>query len=324
MAKKDTQHQFARRFVILTVLLAIATLLATLAPLHWFAELFSHFKPHYAVAGLIFALALAMARRPLWAALALALMLWNGYPVARLLLKVPPPAASTSAGANRITLFQFNAHFENADLRRLTTHLLRAKDIDVVVLLEAGSPVATVLSEIKDVFPHQVTHLEDSPFGIAIASRHPLDFGAVSRESTPLYPHIEATVKIPGRAAPLALYAVHAPPPINAEMADDRNRKLAHVARKVSAQAAMTPVVLGDFNLTPWSPYFERFVADSGLADARTPHRFEHTWPVTFNNAHLGLALDHSFAHPGLRLIKRTIGPDLGSDHMPVTVTFGY
>ena len=83
-------------------------------------------------------------------------------------------------------------------------------------------------------------------------------------------------------------------------------------------------MVVGDFNLTPWSPYFQKFIADSGLRDARTPRRFDHTWPVTFDNANIGLAIDHSFAHPSLPLVKRIIGPDLGSDHLPVTVTFGY
>ena len=83
-------------------------------------------------------------------------------------------------------------------------------------------------------------------------------------------------------------------------------------------------MVVGDFNLTPWSPYFQRFITGSGLRDARKPRRFDHTWPVTFDNAHIGIAIDHSFAHPSLPLVERVIGPDLGSDHMPVTVTFGY
>ena len=139
-----------------------------------------------------------------------------------------------------------------------------------------------------------------------------------------MFTHIEATLKLPGRTTFLALYALHAPPPISGEMAEARNRKFDHIARKAAAQPQATPVVVGDFNLTPWSPYFHQFVKGSGLKDARTPHRFDNTWPVTFNNAHIGLAIDHTFAHPSLPLVKRTIGPDLGSDHLPVTATFSY
>jgi len=207
----------------------------------------------------------------------------------------------------------------------VTSHLLRrAKAIDVVVLLEVTSDFEAALDDLRELFPYQVRHLEDSPFGIALASRQPLDFGAVAFIPSELYPHVEATIKLPGRTTPLALYALHAPPPVSGDFARARNAKLQYIASRAAGQTAATPVVVGDFNVTPWSPYFTRFMRDSGLRDARTPHRLDHTWPVTFNNAHLGLALDHSFAHPSLRLIKRVIGPDLGSDHMPVTATFGY
>jgi len=316
------RQKIAKRFIAFTVLLLIATVLAALASVYWFFELFGHFTPHYALAALLFAPALALLRAWRWAALACALMLWNGYPVARLLLQDTPATVVTQ---NRFTVFHFNVNMSHEQPQRIVSHLLRnARDIDVVVLFEATTDFDTVLGAIKENFPHQIQHLQDSPFGIAIASKHAFDLGAISREPSRFFPHIEATIKLPGRALPLALFAVHAPPPVSGELANDRNDKLAHIARKSAAQSAMTPVVVGDFNMTPWSPYFQRFIADSGLRDARTPRRFDHTWPVTFDNANLGLAVDHSFAHPSLQLIKRVIGPDLGSDHLPVTVTFAY
>ncbi len=311
-----------RRFVVLVVLLLIATTLSALATLHWFAELFSHFQPHYLVFALFCLLGLALLRAWRWAVLACALVLWNGYPVARALLQ---DAAPPAAASRQFTVFHFNVGLNHEQPGRIVSYLQRrAKQIDVVVLLEASTQFDLVLDELKELFPHQIKHLEDSPFGIAMASKHPIDFGAISHEPSRQFPHIEATIKLPGRDRPLALYALHAPPPISGEMAEDRNRKLDTIARKAAAQAQATPVVVGDFNLTPWSPYFQKFIADSGLRDARTPRRFDHTWPVTFDNANIGLAIDHSFAHPSLPLVKRTIGPDLGSDHMPVTVTFGY
>lgn len=312
----------ARRFIILTLLLLAATVFAALATLHWFAELFSHFAPHCAVFSLFFLLAFALLRAWRWALLACALALWNGYPVARSLFQGDPPAI---AAARKFTVFHFNANLNHEQPQRITSYLLRqAKHIDVVVLLEATEVFAVVLDELKELYPYQIRHHESSPFGIALASKHPIDFGAISKAPTGQFAHIEATLKLPGRDTPLALYAVHAPPPISAKMAEERNRKLEHIARQAAAQPQSTPVVVGDFNLTPWSPYFQKFITDSGLRDARTPRRFDHTWPVTFNNAHIGLAIDHSFAHQSLPLVKRVIGPDLGSDHMPVTVTFGY
>lgn len=318
----SVRRAVARRSVFLTVLLFIATALAASAKWFWFAELFSHFTPWYAVLALPCLLVLLASRRWCWAAVAAALVLWNAYPAA-LQLSARPPYAPPAP--HEITIFHFNVGLHHESPQRITTHLMRrAKLIDVIVLLEATDAFGAVLDELREAFPHQVRQLENSPFGIAVASRFPMDAGQVSKEPSGMFAHIEAMLRLPGRDAPLALYAVHAPPPISGEMAQARNRKLEAIARKAAVQPQATPIVVGDFNLTPWSPYFQQFIADSGLRDVRTPHRFEHTWPVTFNNAHLGLAIDHSFAHPSLQLIKRGTGPDLGSDHLPVTVTFGY
>jgi len=322
MAPVSFRQGIRKRFVALTILLLIATTCVALAPYHWFAELFSHFTPHYAVFALLCLLGLLLVRAWRWAALACALLLYNGYPVARALLHDnTPPVAVT----RHVTVFHFNVGLNHEQPGRISSFLRRrAKLIDVVVLLETSHQFDPILDEIKDLFPYQIKHLEDSPFGIAMASKYPFDRSAVSREPSGMFPHIEAAIHLPERAVPLAFYAVHAPPPISGEMAEGRNRKMSTIARKAAAQPQATPIVVGDFNLTPWSPYFQKFVTASGLKDARTSHRLDHTWPVTFDNANLGIAIDHSFAHPSLPMIRRTIGPDLGSDHLPVTVTFGY
>lgn len=328
MTPTTFQQRIAKRFIALTVLLLIATAFAALATLHWFAELFSHFTPHLCIFALLCLLGLAALRTWRWAALALALVLWNGYPVARALLPAQTAEAAEAVkgdATRKFTVFHFNVGLNHEQPQRIVSYLQRrAKDIDVVVFLEATADFDLALDALKELFPHQIRHLENSPFGIAMMSKRAFDFGAISREPSNAFAHIEATIKLPGRDTPLALYAVHAPPPISGEMAEARNSKLAHIARKVAAQLQATPVVVGDFNLTPWSPYFQRFIRDSRLRDARRPRRFDHTWPVTFDNAHIGIAIDHSFAHPSLSLVERLIGPDLGSDHMPVTVTFGY
>jgi endonuclease/exonuclease/phosphatase (EEP) superfamily protein YafD len=322
MTPVNFQQRIAKRFIALTVLLAIATTFAALATFHWFLELFSHFAPHYFVLALFCLLGFVLLRAWRWAALACVLALWHGYPVACVFLNDEVPPAIVT---RQFTVFHFNVGLHHEQPSRIVSYLQRReKDIDVVVFLEATGEFTGVLDELKSLFPYQIRHLEESPFGIALASKHAIDFGAISNEPSPLFPHIEATIKLPGRIAPLALYALHAPPPISGEMAEARNAKFTHVAHIASTQSQATPVVVGDFNLTPWSPYFQRFIADSGLRDARTTRRFDHTWPVTFDNANIGLAIDHTFAHSSLPLVRRTIGPDLGSDHLPVTVTFGY
>jgi endonuclease/exonuclease/phosphatase (EEP) superfamily protein YafD len=316
------KRRFPKRFRILTVLLLIATVFSALGTQHWILELFSHFRPYYAVVGVLCVVALLLLQAWRWMALALVLTLWNGYPVAQLLLQAKAPAAKS---VRQLTVFHFNVGRLHEQPSRVVSYLQRhAKTIDVVVLLEATTDFDTALDEIKELYPHQIRHLEDSPFGIALVSKYPFAIDMVSFIPSERYPHIEAAIKLPDRATPLAFYAVHAPPPISADLAAARNAKLEYIAREAAAKAKATPIVVGDFNLTPWSPYFDRFTTNSKLRNARTARQFDHTWPVTFDHAYAGIAIDHSFAHPSLPLIKRTVGPDLGSDHLPVTVTFGY
>ncbi len=315
-------RRIPKRFMILTVLLLVATVFSAMGTLHWTLELFTHFKPYYALACLLCALALLLLQAWRWMAVALVLALWNGYPVAHLLLQTRAAPAKT---ARQLTVFHFNVGRLHEQPNRIVSYLQRhAKEIDVVVLLEATTDFDTALNEIKELYPHQIQHLEDTPFGIALLSKHAFAVDLISFIPAERYPHIEATLMLPGRAAPLTLYAVHAPPPMSANLAEARNAKLEYIAREAAAKAKSTPIVVGDFGLTPWSPYFQRFITGSKLRDARPAHHFDHTWPVTFDHAQIGIAIDHSFAHPSLPLIKRVVGPDLGSDHMPVTVTFGY
>ena len=318
------KRNVVKRLVLLIVLLAAATLCALCADLFWFFELFTHFVPWYAGFALLLAIGFAFARCWRWVAGALLLALWHGYAVVSYLAPATTMAASTGpTGNNKLTIFHYNAYLHHADPRRVSTYLRREKDIDVIVILEASPRFNDVLADLKETHPHQITHIEDSPFGIAVASRVPIDFGAVSRKPSG-YPWIELTLKLPGRAVPLALYAIHPPPPINGELAAARDETLMYIAGKTAAQPEATPIVVGDFNITPWSSAFSRFEKASGLRPAHTPWRIDNTWPVTFNNANFGIAIDHSFAHPALTLVKRMIGPDLGSDHMPVTATWAY
>ena len=321
---QDFRAGIGKRLTLLAIMLLLATLCAAVAPHFWLFELFSHFTPYYFLFAMLCTLGLVLTRTWRWAAVVLALAMWNGYPVMRMMLQEHQMNTPAANAARHITVFHFNVGLHHEQPGRVGSFLRRrAKLIDVVVLIETTDQFGPVLDELKDVFPHQIRHLENSPFGLAVASRFPLQ-GTVSREPSGAFPHIEAAVSMPERAEPAMLYAVHAPPPISGLMATARNLKFDHIAFKAASQTQSTPIVVGDFNLTPWSPYFRKFMADSGLRDARLPRRFDHTWPVTFDNANLGIAIDHSFAHPSLPLLKRVIGPDLGSDHLPVTVTFGY
>ena len=97
MTNKNFQHHLAQRIIALTILVLIATALSALATMHWLAELFSHFTPYCAVFALFCVLGLALLRSWRWAAMAIALVLWNGTPLALYAVHAPPPISGDMA-----------------------------------------------------------------------------------------------------------------------------------------------------------------------------------------------------------------------------------
>jgi endonuclease/exonuclease/phosphatase (EEP) superfamily protein YafD len=77
--------------------------------------------------------------------------------------------------------------------------------------------------------------------------------------------------------------------------------------------------VIGDFNVTAWSTYFRELVDQGDFANSQ--HGFA-LWPTW----HAGLPLvmripiDQCLHSRDLATVARQVGPDVGSDHLPLLV----
>jgi endonuclease/exonuclease/phosphatase (EEP) superfamily protein YafD len=79
-------------------------------------------------------------------------------------------------------------------------------------------------------------------------------------------------------------------------------------------------MVLGDLNLSPWSPYFGDLLSSAGLRDSREGFGIQASWPTAVPL--LRVPIDHVLYSPEVVINHRQIGPDVGSDHLPVVVDF--
>jgi len=106
-------------------------------------------------------------------------------------------------------------------------------------------------------------------------------------------------------------------PPGSAEYARLRNEQLHTVAAQV--KASYRPVILiGDLNGTPWSPYFRDFLRASGLRNTSQGRGVQGSWPAGLPAGRI--PLDHCLVSPEIRVIDRQVGPQVGSDHLPLLV----
>jgi endonuclease/exonuclease/phosphatase (EEP) superfamily protein YafD len=74
---------------------------------------------------------------------------------------------------------------------------------------------------------------------------------------------------------------------------------------------------MGDFNTTPWSVLMRQVLRESGLVNSQSGFGLQPTWPATLPNF-LQIAIDHCLHSPSLITKHRTIGPNIGSDHLPI------
>ena len=89
----------------------------------------------------------------------------------------------------------------------------------------------------------------------------------------------------------------------------------------VTDPAALRPLppaqlVLGDCNATPWNHTFVQLLASTGLQLA-TVGGWRATWTTSLPWP-LRIPIDHILCSPGIGVAATRLGPDLGSDHLPV------
>lgn len=113
---------------------------------------------------------------------------------------------------------------------------------------------------------------------------------------------------------------VHTLPPISAEDSALRNAHLGAVRDWVLQQPDTPTVVLGDLNVTIFSPWLAGFLRDAHLHDTAKGFGLRPTWMVVFPPA--AIAIDQILTSRHLAATARRLGPALGSDHRALIVQF--
>ncbi len=296
------------------VLAVFATLTGFAARFWWVFELASHFRVQYALALGFEALALLAWRRYRWAVVFAVFRPGRSATLApgvldedrRAGVNVRPSCPPCSPMSIPITA-------THDRIRRLIVEA----NPDFIVLLEATPWLIAQLTDLANRYPYRIAEPREDNFGMAAYSRLPLLNAAVIRIGPAGLPLISADLASGGRR--FTLLGAHPPPPIGADMAQDRNDQLTDLARLVR-QARQPTLLLGDLNLSPWSPYFTQLLADAGLQDSAAGRGIQASWPALWPP--LRIPIDHALYSAGIQIRNRQLGPAIGSDHYPVIVDF--
>jgi endonuclease/exonuclease/phosphatase (EEP) superfamily protein YafD len=280
---------------------------------HWLLDLTTHFRWYWLVLSLGGLIACLRWRRPTAVAcLALAAVANTRDLLPYWLPKTAPTSAMVDREDRRVFVISMNVHRVNDDATAAVAYL-RDRQPDVVAVLEVDADWATALDGLADLFPHRVIRPRIDNFGIALLSRWPLDDVEIVAFSETGFPSILATVRRP--AGDFRIIATHPYPPFNARCTDQLVTHLDGVA-SAAAASSLPCLVAGDFNAAPWSRPYRRLVARSGLVDSALGRGVQATW-----HAHLPaprIPIDHVLVPPEATVLRREVGPDIGSDHFPV------
>jgi len=287
--------------------LGAATLAGYAGRWHWLADLASHFRWYWLVAALVWFAVAGWRRDRLSAACLGVALVGNVIPLAPYWI----PADGTGAPGPTATVLVSNLLVGNPRSDAAVA-FVRQSAADVVVLLEVDAAWAAALRGLDDRYPHRIVSPRDDSFGIAVLSRLPLEDAAVVEPGGGM-PTIVATVR--GEAAFL-LVATHPLPPLSAEWSTRRDAQLAAVA-EIAAASSLPVVVAGDLNATPWSAGFQALATRGRLRDTAVGRGVRGTWNA--RSWLVRIPIDHVLVSPGVGVAARSVGPDLGSDHLPVT-----
>lgn len=308
MLKKPRPARGASRLPALALLCLLGLLLPPLShlladssgTLAWLIDLASHWQ-WLSLAGLLVFAGLASWRDKRWAVLCLAL------PLPWLTASAPAPKGDPQAPV--FSVASANVNLRSRSTQALAIWLAQEKP-DVVVLLEVSPAYATGLRALGD-YPFQRIVAQDDPFGIAVLSRYPLQQIEVIEDAQGIA-HIEAQLQWHGRS--IGIIALHPMPPLSPHYHRMRNSTLSTLAKQAAASGRPT-VVAGDLNATPWSSAF------SGLAQLglRRASGLAATWPAALQGW-IGIPIDQVLVSRHWAVVARQVGPQLGSDHLPVLV----
>lgn len=306
---------------LLSLLAAIAIVLLTgltlTSHVAWipYLELASHFKLQYLVVSLLCILLLVSDRRKKWLFVAL-------FCIAIQLIEIIPwyfpPLWLSKSEAHNLRILSSNVYVRNRSYEKVLS-LVKDEKPDIAIFQEVDARWAQPLQTLSSTFPFTF----QAPDDLVIYSRFPLNKAALFGSS--VKPSIAANLTI--NHQDITLVVTHPSPPLP-KLFESRNQQLLQVGQYIQQQKQ--PVILvGDLNITMWSPYYRKLIQDTGLENARKGFGLLPSWPVSTPYANtffkrsplislLQIPLDHCLVSSLIKVSRIRTGQSVDSDHLPL------
>ena len=271
----------------------------------WPLTLIEHFRVQYMFGGIAVAVA-AFVLRSRW--FDVALVAW----LVALLQVVPDLGASANTRDGTHVRVVFSNVLASNTRYDDVVALIRDTQPDIVALVETRAPWFEKVAPALEGY-QRIEHDRPDNFGLGLYAKGTVN-GRIEHFGGEV-PTIVAAVEV--RGVKMTFIVTHPWPPTEPEFAIAQMKHLSELAQYVRTLHAPL-VIAGDLNATPWSRQYRKLVGTTGLCDSRAGFGYQGSYPA--GSLLERIPIDHVLISCDVGVHERRIGPDVGSDHLPVIV----
>ena len=277
---------------------------------YWRFEMASNFQLQYLFGSLAFGALFAAMKQWRWLSAALCCALISVISVVPWYFSKASAWSQTSP--HKLRLLLSNVYARNSRHSALVD-LVRQEKPDLVFVQEVTRQWADALERLRGEYPHGVI-LEG---GVASLSRQSLLKAGDAGTGDYNGPGAEVQLSVGPRV--LHIINVHTPAPIGKHGLHLRNEHLDVIADRMN-NLPNPKILIGDLNITMWSPYYRKFIERTGLINTREGFGVLPTWPTYYRSSALMIPIDHCLVSEDIRVINIRTEAHIGSDHLPLIV----
>jgi endonuclease/exonuclease/phosphatase (EEP) superfamily protein YafD len=200
---------------------------------------------------------------------------------------------------------------------REVMEFLREEQPDIVALQEITSEWVNGLAPLSAQFVEHRAVPEARGSGIAVYSRIKFEQADSLVLSSDQRPNL--LVKFHWEGRPISLLTTHPQNPFGKNRFEWRNEHLSNIGTFLNSLST-SKILIGDLNVTMWSPYYQKLVADTQFVNTREGYGLLPTWHAKLKLPFLMIPIDHCLVSKDIEVAAIRTGRKLGSDHLPLVI----
>jgi endonuclease/exonuclease/phosphatase (EEP) superfamily protein YafD len=227
-----------------------------------------------------------------------------------------------------LRVMSFNICGNNTDTPAIVRSI-RAVNPDVVMLVEVSPQMMEQITvSLESEFPDR---FRSPGGGLGILSKLPLKSAQGENFAGSEATNLVASILVPRGSAneyrdrSIKVIGTHPMVPKGLDLFEYRNQHLQAIGNYVK-DTKDSMILLGDFNLTPWSPYYRQLIQTTGLHETRMGFGILPTWARPTADGDLpnwlipilNIPIDHIFVTRDLQVVRTYLGDNGNSDHAPI------